>query len=63
MDGFFMFTIVVLNFVFILSLVACVKLAIMMCEFWEKDDIDMSAYQELEEINSVSGEVCDRETL
>ena len=63
MDGFFMFTILVLNFVFILSLVFCVKLAIMMCEFWEKDDVDMTAYQELEEINSVSGEVCERETL
>ena len=63
MDGFFIFTILILNFIFIVSLVFCVKLVIMMCEFWEKDDIDMAAYQELEEINSVSGEVCDRETL
>ena len=63
MDGFFIFTILILNFIFIVSLVFCVKLVIMMCEFWEKDDIDMTAYQELKEISSVSGEVCDRETL
>ena len=61
MDGYLIFITIVLSFIFITSFIACVKLAKLMCKFWEKEDIDMKGYHELEEINSVSGVVCDSE--
>ena len=57
MDTYLIIIAVALHFIFIGSFFACVKLAALMCEFWDKDDINLKDYHELEEIPSVSGNI------
>ena len=55
MEAYLLLLAVVLNFIFLASLIFCVRLGVLMCEYSENDDINLKNYHELEEIPSISG--------